>query len=78
MCKDIEAVLGNIRCVEFDLAPLQPLSRKRSVERRKIDSSTKHWVAKATGTEIQEDVKGQKVSSLWFPHCSTSLIRDLL
>lgn len=64
MCKDIEAVLGNIRCLEFNLAPLQPSSRKRSVGRLKIDSSTKHWVAKVTGTEIQEDVKGQKVSSL--------------
>lgn len=63
MCKDIESVLGNVCCVEFDLGPLLPLLRKRVEGRGSIDSGTKNWIAKVTGTVIQEDVKGQKVSS---------------
>ena len=73
MCKDIKAVLGNIVCVEFDLAPLQPLLGKRSVGRSILDADTKNWIAKVTGTEVQEDVKGQKASSLQSLHYSTSL-----
>ena len=68
MCQDIEAVLGNICCVEFDLAPLQPLLRKRNVGRGRLDSDTRIWVARVTGTEIHEDVKGQKVGASYSAH----------
>ncbi len=66
MSKDVEAVLGNIRRVDFDLTPLMPWLKGENKGRKRPGASTIQWVANVTGTVIEEDVAGEKVSiSRW-------------
>ncbi len=62
MSKDIEAVLGNVRCIDFDLTPLKPWMTEKRGGHLRPATSTIQWVANTTGTVIDEDAAGEKVS----------------
>ncbi|KAI9870523.1 MAG: hypothetical protein M1830_004133, partial [Pleopsidium flavum] len=61
LTKDLEAVLGNIRHVDFDLSPMQPLLRKKPGGRRPLEKESVRWIAEITGTEIHESDDGQRL-----------------
>lgn len=64
LTKDLEAVLGNIRHMEFDLSPLRALLRKKPKRRQALDQKLISFIAEVTATLIEQSDNGQKVSFL--------------
>lgn len=61
--RDVEATLGNVKAVEFDMSCLRPLlgQSHRDTVIASVDKDAIQWIAKVTGTDIEEKRHDHKV-----------------